>query len=243
MKYLVLTTVIFVSAGCGTQAHRPSNHEAASAPNPSPTEPQSRAPTKHLEYRGEAQKIVHDVFPMGPYRVDLSSQGGHCHAEVYAFGDPFYGPNLQIPLGMKAPCFVRRQVLPMPSNEDSGAHAHQASLGGPYLYRHKKGSVEILVTMLIGDPISVTTIDFKEPPKSLRCGQKWVYFSEQNGSFGISEAKIAEKGICALKAYIDHMKRWGFDPSYLGDKKFPLPKRAKGRVHLDDSRAKRTPRP
>lgn len=245
MRRVFLATALLVDLSCGKNPARSSSDEERAAESrilastrPDQDKAKASKQEKVPSPSKAPQKSVHDVFSMGGYRVDLSSKEGHCYAEIYAHGDPIYGPNLRIPLGMKAPCFVRRRVQPMPSKAGSKTQDRLTPLGGPYLYRHKKGSSRLIVTMLIGEPLSAMTLDFKAPSSALRCGQKWVYFSEHAGQFGISEPRVTKTGVCALKVYIDHMKIWGFDRSYLGDKHFSLPKPAKGRVILDDQKGR-----
>lgn len=177
-------------------------------------------------------KKVHDVFPMGPYRVDLISRNGSCFAEVYASIDPSFGASLKIPLELKAPCFVRRRVLGFTGKKTAKTGPGSFALGGPYVYRHKRGATQALVTVLIGEPIVPNSIDSLVQQASLRCGQKWLYLSEQQGVFSVSTPKNSDHGVCALKSYLNPVRSWGFNREYDGDKPFPLPPKVKGNIIL-----------
>lgn len=176
-------------------------------------------------------KQVHDVFSMGPYRVDLVSQEGKCFAEVYGHGDPIYGPNLTVPLELNAPCFVKRRVLTFAQTARSRSKP-TSPLGGAFIHRQRDGSAEVLVTMLIGEPLAPNLLKPVKTRAQLRCGHKWVYFSVRSGTFRVSDPKTSDEGFCALKGYIDHMREGAFDLGQLGDRTFKLPPEAKGRVLL-----------
>lgn len=176
------------------------------------------------------RKQIHDVFAMGIYRVDLISKKGLCYAEIYSSGDPAVGPNLVIPLEMMKPCFVRRRVLCIPPRASSSQRNCASPLGSAHTYRHKVGSSDFLVTMLIGEPMSPLEENHLRPANPLRCGKQWIYFGVQNGVFSVGKPKKSESGICALKVYVEHMQKWGVDEKYVGGKKFKLPKRPGGSV-------------
>lgn len=195
-------------------------------------EPGGESPQGLERSQGPGDKKVHDVFPMGPYRVDLTSEKGACFAEVYASTEPSYGPDLRIPLEMNAPCFVRRRVLGFRGKKTSNSGPGSFGLGGPYVYRHKGGEGQALVTVLIGESVVPTRIDSPVEPASLRCGQKWLYLSEQKGVFSVSTPKNSDHGVCALKLYLKPVLSWGFDRDYGEDKRFPLPPKVKGKIIL-----------
>lgn len=166
------------------------------------------------------------------HSVDLISRKGICFAEIYGGGNPAQGPKLIIPLEMQEPCFVRRRVL-CTATEGARSRSNCASpLGGAHIYRHKSSSSTLLITMLIGSPVSSSQLSHSPTSTSLRCGDKWVYFSESNGTFTVSKPKKSENGICALKVYIEHMQHWGFDQSDVRGKRYQFPKRPKGRVRI-----------
>lgn len=179
-------------------------------------------------------KKVHDVFSMGPYRVDLISLKEECYAEIYGYGDPAHGPNLSIPLKIKEPCFVRRRVLRSAPEKTDSRLKITSPLGGAHIFRQKDGSSELLVTMVVGQSATSNGLDYVQPLTSLRCGRNWVFFSARGDIFRVSTPKTSEKDFCALRVYVDRIYDGGFDQAQLGEKEFKLPKKTTGRVTLDD---------
>lgn len=230
---------LFIVTSCGGKTQEPRGGEQRVSAKIEPVaqargipERGDESPQSLERSEGPGDKKVHDVFPMGSYRVDLTSQKGACFAEVYASIEPSYGPDLRIPLEMNAPCFVRRRVLGFRGKKTSDSGPGSFGLGGPYVYRHKRGEGQVLVTVLIGEPVVPTRIDSPVEPASLRCGQKWLYLSERKGVFSVSTPKNSDHGVCALKLYLKPVLSWGFDRDYGEDKRFPLPPKVKGKIIL-----------
>lgn len=184
-------------------------------------------PSKYKSVKIETKKI-HDVFSMGSYRVDLVSLKEKCYAEIYGHGNPAHGPNLVVPLEIKEPCFVRRQVSRLSTERTGPRPTFTSPLGGAHIFRQKDASSELLVTMLIGESIASNGIDDVQPPTSLRCGRKWVFLSVRDGIFRVSPPKISENGFCALRAYVDQVYGEGFDQVQLGEQEVKIPPNQRG---------------